>query len=1047
MTGDLEITMRRTLLVVFAGLVMAAGAAVAGPLVTAQDGTAVEDAVTVQTDNGATWVRVGAGAPLAVVPDDQGNLQLPELLTASYIVLDAISGEPVPAGSLRWQIAGAPKNLKKAPWRSTHGHLDFLCRGDERMVVAAPGYAPTAVLVSADGRRHSVLLQPQAKLTVALEPATEAMMWLARQDQVKVTNLFKNVADEHVIDAERVLEVRRLDQGASYVGIVVAQGHVPVMMNFQDLPQDLELQLEEGLGISGTVRDNEGNPLAGARVEAFGVITELDGFRYRQYATSTNDGSFGLTGFLPGTVRVRACAERYACSEAKIEMAADTITDAVVLDLASGRDILLTVENEIGDPVADAMVYFNDLLHLTDTNGELRIEGVTDRTTIPVKIFGRGFGVWEGSFATDRDEVVITVPGGGIIEQQVLSGRRFAAEDVVVRWQGYHPNGHEGASGEGDWDAEHGIARATGLKTGTYAMTVRLPGSATLTSERVDVAPGEEVMLAPVVPDRGLAISGRVLDAETLQPVPGAQISCEPGSPFVFRAPHVVETVPGTSTDADGVFLLEGLDPGTCRAVVSGSGFATWRLDGVEPDDIGFDIGDVEMDAGMTIVGRVYDRNDRPITGATVEIFEDAAYAYFAETTVRTNHDGYFRAERLPVGRWSLTARLGQEKAREKIQGSSRETVEVDLMLGGIRIEGEIWLGDSRAPGGTLVLTTEGAQAPGVVVMMERVTADRQIFGIDQQPMQFMVSPDGRFVGSGLDPGRYYASYTPVGAGAAPVTKTLDVPHVETFQCAIQYADAAVEGFVVDTDGLPVAGASVIASAGDGIQDATAFTDAEGRFSVRGLEPGRLVLTASHTEFSPSEPAEFDLRDGSSEGPVVLELLPHDGAAILLTVNALTGSAGGAPVYLVGPQTETGFTDGGGFASFSGVTAGSYRPCGFAYGGATGCGPNLSVDDGDQLQAQLDLGRGGYVDIYLTAAKSLAADGTKRGPSVRVTTADGVDLSSLLVMASPPQPIAGGVRVGPLQADDYIITVGTDAGPRQGQVSVREGEPVELDLR
>jgi len=1047
MTGDPEINVRRALLVVFVGLAMATGAAVAGPLVTAQDGAAIDDAVIVQTDNGTSWVRVGLGAPLEVVPDDQGNLRLPELLTASYIVMDAISGEPVPAGSLRWEVPGAPKDLKPAQWRTPDGRLDFLCRGDERIIVNAPGYAPTAVLVSADGRRHSVLLQRQANLTVALDPATEALMWLAREDRVKVTNLFKNVADEHVIDAKGVLEVRRLDQGASYVGIVVAQGHAPVMMSFQGPPQDLELQLEEGLGISGTVRDNEGNPLAGARVEAFGVITELDSFRYRQYATSTVDGSFSLKGFLPGTVRVRACAEGRACAEAKIDMAAEKTAEPVVLDLAPGRDLLLVVENEIGDRIAEAMVYFNDLVHITDSKGELQIQGVTRKSTIPVKIFGDGFGMWEGSFTTDRERVVITVPGGGIIEQLVLSGRRFAAEDVVVRWQSYHPNGHEGESGEGDWDAEHGIARATDLKAGTYALTVRLPGSATLTSERVDVAPGEEVVLAPVVPDRGLAISGRVLDAETLQPVPGARVSCEPGSPSVFRAPHVVETVPGTSTDTDGIFLLEGLDPGACRAVVSASGYATWRLDGVEPDDLGFDIGDVEMDAGMTIVGRVYDRNDRPITGAKVEITEDAAYAYFAETTVRTNHDGYFRAERLPVGRWSLSARLGQETARQKVQGRARETVEVDLILGGIRIEGEIWLGDSRAPGGTLVLTTGGSQASGVVVMMERVTADRQIFGIDQQPMQFMVSPDGRFVGSGLVPGRYYASYTPVGPGAAPVTKTLDVPRVETFQCAIQYADAAVEGFVVDTDGLPVAGASVVASAGDGIQNATAFTDGEGRFSVRGLEPGRLVLTANHSEFAPSKPSEFDLRDGYSEGPVVLELLPSDGANIHLTVITLAGSAGGAPVYLVGPQTETGFTDGGGFASFSGITAGSYRPCGFAYGGATGCGPNLLVDDGDQLQAQLDLGRGGHVDVYLPAAKSLMPDAAKRGPAVRVTTTDGVDLSSLLVMASPPQPFAGGVRIGPLQADDYIIWVGTDAGPRQGQVSVREGEPVELDLR
>jgi hypothetical protein len=522
----------------------------------------------------------------------------------------------------------------------------------------------------------------------------------------------------------------------------------------------------------------------------------------------------------------------------------------------------------------------------------------------------------------------------------------------------------------------------------------------------------------------------------------------------VFRAPELLGDVPSTLTDTDGMFLLEGLDPGTCRAIVSASGYAAWRLDGVEPDDIGNDIGDVELDAGMTIVGQVYDRLDRPITGAVVEITEAAAYAYFAETTVRTDHDGYFRADRVPVGRWKVTASHGQDTAVDTVEGDARETVVADLMLGGIRIEGEIWLGDDRAPGGTLVLTTQGAQAAGVVVMMQRVTDDRQIFGIDQEPLQFMVAPDGRFAGSGLTAGQYYASYTPPDPGAAPITKALFVPQVDTHRCLIQYADAAVEGYVIDGENNPVAGASVLAVAGDGIQDVTAFTDAEGRFSVRGLEPGHLVLTASHTDFAPSEPSELVLREGSSEGPIVLELLPHDGASILLAVHTVAGSAGGAPVYLVGPETSTGFTDGGGLATFSGIPAGSYRPCGIAYGGATGCGPSLLVDNGEQLQAQLDLGQGGYVDIYLSddnngfsAKSSVAVAAATRGPSIRVMTADGVDLSSLLFMASPPQQTRDGIRLGPLQADDYVVSVTTEAGPRQGHVKVREGEGVSLDLR
>jgi len=49
--------MRRTILVILAGLAMVAGVAGAGQTVVAQDGTVIDDAVVAQTGNGSTWVR------------------------------------------------------------------------------------------------------------------------------------------------------------------------------------------------------------------------------------------------------------------------------------------------------------------------------------------------------------------------------------------------------------------------------------------------------------------------------------------------------------------------------------------------------------------------------------------------------------------------------------------------------------------------------------------------------------------------------------------------------------------------------------------------------------------------------------------------------------------------------------------------------------------------------------------------------------------------------------------------------------------------------
>ena len=183
---------------------------------------------------------------------------------------------------------------------------------------------------------------------------------------------------------------------------------------------------------------------------------------------------------------------------------------------------------------------------------------------------------------------------------------------------------------------------AEGLEAGAHRLSVRLPGAATLFSEVITIAPGEQASLPAAVPDRGLAISGRVLSGATYQPLAGARVTCEPGSPNQFRKPQRLARLQTAVSDADGVFLLEGLDPGRCRAVVKAPGFAAWRLDDVQPDEVGADLGDIELDHGMTVVGRVLDRSNRPQAGISVEITEDAAYAYFAETTVRTDHDGWF---------------------------------------------------------------------------------------------------------------------------------------------------------------------------------------------------------------------------------------------------------------------------------------------------------------------------------------------------------------------------------------------------------------------
>jgi Carboxypeptidase regulatory-like domain len=1021
-------------------LLLAATLAGAAPQVIGPDDRVLERA-SVVAEAGSFWVRDGVNLPVLLTPDGDDHLRLPNLPVARLLVLDAATGAAIPSGRLRWVESEIPDTIAEVAWSDAKGRLDLGCRGGEQVELSVVGYRPRRLILQPQTRRLSVLLEPNGDLEIVLKPEATGGLWLAAKDELSMIKPFRSAAVHHAIDETGLVVVPDLDAQTEFEGVVVAPGHAPVVGHIQGLPKRLELQLNRGLSITGRVVDEDGAPLAGARVRATGAIESLGGFRYHQPGRPDAEGRFSITGLLAGEIAVKACAPDHACTEKTLALAEDTGEEPMVFRLAPGHDLRLVIQDEYGRPAVGATVIDTTAYrkHSTDDDGVLVFEGVKPGEVFELEILGAGLRPWQGRVEADETEVVLRIPAGGVLEWPILTDRRIDEGEVMAGWTRLNHRGREVADGFAHWDAERNVIRADGLEPGPHRLEVRLPGAATLRSEVVEIGPGEEVQLAAVVPDRGLAIAGRILDGTTFQPVPGARVNCEAGSPNQFRKPQQLEHPQTTLSDADGMFLLEGLDPGRCRAVVRAPGYAGWRRDDVEPDDAGADLGDIELDSGMTITGRVVDRSDRPQAGVAVEITEDAAYAYFAETTVRTDHDGWFRAATLPVGRWVVRAGRGQQTARATVSGRRDETASVELRLGGLRLEGEILIGDRPASGGSLVLTTAGARGDGVVVMVKTDADQRRFFGIDQPPVTIAVGGDGRFAADGISSGVYTASYTPPGRGGAPVGRELIIPQTEHHRCLIRFSDAGLDGTVVDPDGLPVAGAAVLVRSTDGRPLTSGFSDGTGAFAFTGLDPGAIRIGAIHGEFGDSEAMGVNLREGDRVGPITLELKSPDGAEITLSVRSAAGSLSGAPVYLVGAETMTGFTDGQGVAGFTGVEPGRYRPCAAAYGGAAGCGPEVDLDDGDRRDLVLDLGSGGHVDVLLGPMERL--------PALRVMTADGIDLTSMLMMVSPPMPGPDGVRIGPLKTDDYRITVAMPEGTRQGTIGAAEGETRVLDLR
>ncbi|MEX1311159.1 MAG: carboxypeptidase-like regulatory domain-containing protein, partial [Candidatus Sulfomarinibacteraceae bacterium] len=933
----------------------------AAPRVLGSDDRPVDRAA-VLADAGAYWVSDGASLPVLLRPDADNDLRLPDLPVARLLVLDATSGTPVAAGSLRWADPRIPEAMSTLPWSTRGGRLDIGCRGGESVTLSAGGYRAAVVRLEPDQRRRTVLLEPNGDLEIVVRPAAEGTLRLAAESEISVISPFFAAASEHAIGPDGTLVVRDLDAGAVYRGVVIVPGRAPVVGEIRDLPRRLELPLGDGLAVAGRVVDRDGVALARARITATGRIEDLGGFRYDQQARTGQEGRFSIPGLLAGEVEVRACAPLHACATEIVTIDPDTAAEPVTFHLDPGHDLRLVVQDEYGRPAAGATVIDTEKFrrHRTDDSGVLVFDGVRHDTELSLKILGAGLRPWQGRIRAREAEVVLRLPAGGVIEWPILVDREFAPDEVVATWSRLNHQGREIADGNAIWDRELRLVRAEGLEAGAHRLSVRMPGAATLVSESITIAPGEEASLPAAVPERGLAISGRVLSGATFQPLAGARVTCEPGSPHQFRKPQRLARLQTAVSDADGVFLLEGLDPGRCRAVVDAPGFAAWRSDDVQPDEAGADLGDIELDHGMTVVGRVIDRGNRPQAGVAVEITEEAVYAYFPETTTRTDHDGWFRADSLPVGRWVVEVSRGEQTARATVEGRSGETVETELRLGGMRLEGEIWIGDRPASGGHLVLATDGARGDGIVVMVQSDADQRRFFGVDRPPVTMAVSSDGRFAADGVSAGVYTASYTALGAGGSPVSRELVVPDTELHRCLIRFSDAGLDGRVIDPDGLPVAGAAVIVTTRDGRGMADGFSDGDGGFAFTGLDPAAARVTAIHSEFGDAEPVEVELRSGDRAGPVTIELQPPDGAELSLRVTSSSGSLSGAPVYLVGLDTLTGFTDDAGVAAFTGIEAGRHRPCAAAYGGAAGCGPEVDLADGDRRQASLELGRGGF---------------------------------------------------------------------------------------
>ncbi len=421
-----------------------------------------------------------------------------------------------------------------------------------------------------------------------------------------------------------------------------------------------------------------------------------------------------------------------------------------------------------------------------------------------------------------------------------------------------------GGFGQGETDGE-GRFRIEHLAPGGYFVMITAPGYRQEETE-IEGPPGgvlhEEYRLAP-----GLRLSGKVVEAGTGKPIPGAEITASSQGGEFGPMGGATRCVSGP----DGTFVLDGVNVGKEIHMDRASGTRTevsmvvvmarkkgWSHG--EPLQLEIDPRAetkegvvIEMERRARAAGRVLDADGEPVPGAKVTVisetwFRDRFLTGETAEPISTDAEGAF-AVGLPPGERGLVLAHHPEHAfdfepfKDPPPGEMRKDLVLRLEEGG-SVRGR-------------VLDETGAPLLGEEV---RAVFQGRLEGVDLPPRVFAGLPwfvkktfpdrEGAFVFHHLKAGPWAftvgeARRGPASPGDVPVVrKTVQVSEGRAEEVVLQrQPPLTIEGLVTDGAGRPLAGAEV-----RGFCEATRTwahvqTGPGGTFRLEGLGPGSYVLS------------------------------------------------------------------------------------------------------------------------------------------------------------------------------------------------------------
>ncbi len=424
------------------------------------------------------------------------------------------------------------------------------------------------------------------------------------------------------------------------------------------------------------------------------------------------------------------------------------------------------------------------------------------------------------------------------------------------------------------------------VPAGRLDLRLRAPGFISHYRWGFALGAGESKQLGTLRLRRGSSVVGWVETAEGPAAGGRAKVELRPriSADAAVDTEELEQLALSVNVNERGHFHLEGAPPGDYDLVALQKGFAPARRPVTVLADLEAELRDViVLDRPQTLEISIEPALDPWHEPWDLQLFEVAADSGRLELLFEepATPNGWWTGGGLAVGRFRLSIRdsqggLWQTEEFELVPNPEPFMIQLQVLA----VRGSIRLGEEGLPA-------------------------KLRFSLDRQALELESDEEGFFTGYLTGEGRWAVA---VEAKQPPVRRLLKVdveklPGKSEARIEIEIPDTVVRGEVVDEAGEPVTPALVKAASGSLVQaPVMQYVDDEGRFELRGLEPGTLFLSARAPDDMNSGARPLVLQEDLDPPPV--QLVVRRTSTVRGQVVSPRGSVPGAAVDVIHPESS-----------------------------------------------------------------------------------------------------------------------------------------------